>query len=141
MPYRVALSPVRKPAGPRCRYRCRRRLNCRRLNPSIPSMGGQNRFGVSWGHVYFRTTIFLDFLDAAARNVYPTGDSKLKDAGSAAYASLSDFNGTPRSGTPDAGAYAWTGPSNPGWVVGPRFKNSAALDTIPPAPPLDLRGR
>ena len=35
-----------------------------------------------------------------------------------------DFNGTPRTGTPDAGAYTWTGASNPGWPIREGFKDA-----------------
>lgn len=66
-----------------------------------------------------------DFIDAAGRDLYPTSDSPLLGAGAAAHAATHDFNGTARSGGVDAGAYAWTGAQNPGWQVGPGFKDSA----------------
>jgi len=44
-----------------------------------------------------------------------------------------DFNGTARTGTPDAGAYTWTGSTNPAWVVTEGFK-TAPSGTVPAAP-------
>ena len=64
-----------------------------------------------------------DFLDATGKNVYPTSDSVLIDAGDNLYATSIDFNGTPRNGVPDTGAYTWTGSSNPGWEILEGFKN------------------
>ena len=74
-----------------------------------------------------------DFIDAVGRDLYPTSDSPLLGAGAAAHAVTNDFNGTPRTGGVDAGAYAWTGAQNPGWQVGPGFKDSAN-----PAPELSF---
>lgn len=73
----------------------------------------------------------LDFVDVAARNVYPRAGSSLIDAGAAAYASSVDFNGNPRSGTPDAGAYDYSTAQNPGWTVAPGFKNAASQPALP----------
>jgi hypothetical protein len=67
----------------------------------------------------------LDLLNVAQKNVYPTATSRLIDAGNATYGVSVDFNGTPRSGTPDAGAYEWTQATNPGWAVQPGFKGSS----------------
>ena len=78
-----------------------------------------------------------DFLGAALHDVYPSATSPLIDAGSAAWATPTDFNGTLRSGVPDAGAYAWTGPANPGWVVTAGFKGAGPV-ALPP-PPGNLR--
>jgi hypothetical protein len=76
----------------------------------------------------------LDLSDAAARNVYPTSDSRLIDAGTLSYATAIDFNSTSRTGQPDAGAYTWTADQNPGWLVGPGFKDTPGR----PAPPTNL---
>lgn len=86
-------------------------------------------------------SVAQDFLDALNRNVYPTSDSPLRGAASAAYLPPSDFNGTSRSGSLDAGAYTYTGATNPGWRVGPGFKNAIAPDTTPPAAVTDLNSR
>src|SRR5262249_38287585 len=64
----------------------------------------------------------LDFVQVTDRNVYPTADAALIHAGNIAYATAVDFNHTPRTGTPDAGAYAWIGGEKPGWKVIPGFK-------------------
>jgi hypothetical protein len=76
----------------------------------------------------------LDFLNTAGRDAYPTSDSRVIDAGVAAYMADRDFNGTPRTGSPDAGAYTWTTPTNPGWRVVPGFK-PGRRDAIVPAQP------
>ncbi len=77
------------------------------------------------GYITGRSTA-LDLLDAAGKNVYPTSDSPLIDAGVAAYITGFDFNGTIRAVLPDAGAYRWNGPANPGWPVSEGFKVSGA---------------
>jgi len=80
-------------------------------------------------------SIAADFLQANHRNVYPSAQSKLIRAGVATYAPREDFNGTPRSGKPDVGAYAWTQARNPGWTVAPGFKSVPRKPAAPPAPP------
>jgi parallel beta-helix repeat protein len=83
-----------------------------------------------------------DFVDAVNRDVYPTSDSRLIDAASPSFVTAADFNGSPRSGLPDAGAYTWTGPFNPGWLPGPGFKNAAtSMDVLGPAAIQDLRAQ
>ncbi len=54
--------------------------------------------------------------------VYPSTDSALIDAGDLPYSTAVDFDTTVRTGLPDAGAYAWTGPANPGWSIQEGFK-------------------
>lgn len=71
-----------------------------------------------------------DFVDAASRNTYPSSDSPLIGAGNATYATSDDFNGTPRTGAIDAGAYAWTGAANPGWAVMPGFKGGPVIPSV-----------
>lgn len=82
----------------------------------------------------------LDFVDVDGRNVYPTADSAVIDAGTPSYATAVDFNGVTRSGQPDAGAYTWTTDQNPGWAVGPGFKDANAKRPTP-APPTNLQVR
>ncbi len=72
----------------------------------------------------------LDLQDAAGRDVYPTSDSPLRAAGSAALNPTDDFNGTARAGTHDAGAYVYTAANNPGWPVGPGFKGIAPAPSV-----------
>ena len=98
---------------------------------ALPSTGAVTGYGTS-----------VDFVNAAARNVYPSVNSKLLDIANAVYAPADDFNGTARAGTPEAGAYTWTQSANPGWPVAPGFKVPASLaDGIPPAAVRDLYGR
>jgi hypothetical protein len=101
------------------------------VTSALPSTGVTAGYGTS-----------VDFLNAAARNVYPSGNSKLLDIANAVYAPSDDFNGTLRSGVPEAGAYTWTGLANPGWQVSPGFKTPTSFaDGIPPAAVRDLYGR
>jgi hypothetical protein len=79
----------------------------------------------------------LDFLDAAARNVYPRQGSRVINAGDAAYTSSVDFNGTPRDGMPEAGAYHYSTAQNPGWPIVAGFKN---VSQQPQAPTLMFSG-
>ncbi len=76
-------------------------------------------------------SVALDFADAAARNLYPRAGSHLIDAGDATYATSVDFNGTARTGAPDAGAYDHSTTQNPGWAVVAGFKG-AATQPVPP---------
>jgi len=79
-------------------------------------------------------SVAQDFLNAADLQAYPTGDSPLVGAASAAQAAPVDFNGTPRTAPHDAGAYEWSRPQNPGWPVQPGFKGAAAPPNVPPTP-------
>jgi uncharacterized repeat protein (TIGR01451 family) len=73
------------------------------------------------GYTVGRSTA-LDFLDAGNFVVYPSFDSALIDVEDSAYSTAVDFNATVRTGVPDAGAYTWTGPANPGWTIQEGFK-------------------
>jgi hypothetical protein len=68
-----------------------------------------------------------DFVDAAfggtKLNVFPKAGSKLIGAGDTQYVTDDDFNGTQRNGVPDVGAYKYDAAGNPGWPVGPGFKD------------------
>jgi hypothetical protein len=69
-------------------------------------------------------------------DVFPTATSKLRGAGSPAYVTDFDFNGTPRGGAADAGAYKYETGGNPGWAIAAGFK--AMTGTLVPDPPTDL---
>ena len=81
-----------------------------------------------------------DYMDAAGRDLYPTPDSPLLDAGDPAHTTALDFNHSPRTGSPEAGASTWTASSNPGWRVQPGFKtdNTLSPDKKSPIAPKDL---
>jgi hypothetical protein len=72
-----------------------------------------------------------DMVAPAQKDVYPKPGSKLVDAGDAKWQTAVDFNGTPRTGQPEAGAYTFAAAGNPGWSVAAGFKGSTA------APPAD----
>jgi len=71
-----------------------------------------------------------DFIDAANRDVYPAVDSPLIGAGDAGHAAADDFNAATRAGAIDAGAYDWSGPTNPGWRVTAGFKDAPVSATV-----------
>jgi hypothetical protein len=68
-----------------------------------------------------------DFVQAHFRgappiDVFPKSGSALVGGGDAAHVTADDFNGTPRDGRADAGAYAYSATGNPGWRIAPAFK-------------------
>ena len=67
-----------------------------------------------------------DFVDIDNFDFYPAPGSELLNAGTpngAAYIPAEDFNGSPRNGAaPDAGAYEFDAPGNPGWLIQEDFK-------------------
>jgi hypothetical protein len=71
-----------------------------------------------------------DVVDAdftgSSLNVFPAADSALIAAGDPAHVTRGDFNGTPRNGVADVGAYAYAVSGNPGWAVAPGFKDSSS---------------
>lgn len=71
---------------------------------------------------------------------FPAPGSALIGAGDPAYSTTADFNGTPRSGTPDAGAYAHDPNGNPGWQITAGFKDAASQPTTP-RPPENLQAQ
>jgi hypothetical protein len=68
----------------------------------------------------------LDFVAANAtgkppNDVFPKAGGALPDAGAVAQVTLDDFNGTPRNGVADVGAYVFAA-TDPGWTLGAGFK-------------------
>jgi hypothetical protein len=59
-------------------------------------------------------------------DVFPSAGSTLIGAGDAAHVTEDDFNGTPREGRADVGAYAFDGAGNPGWGIAPEHKELIA---------------
>jgi hypothetical protein len=55
-------------------------------------------------------------------SVFPKAGSALIGAGAVADVADDDFNGTPRNGVADAGAYAFGTGANPGWTLAAGFK-------------------
>jgi hypothetical protein len=70
-------------------------------------------------------------------DLFPKAGSALIGAGVAAYATEFDFNGKPRAGTVDAGAYKFESGGNPGWTIAPAFK--VGSDVVRPNPPTNVR--
>jgi MYXO-CTERM domain-containing protein len=65
------------------------------------------------------------FVDAGALQFYLAPGSPLIDTGEPKYCAAEDFNCLLRHGPVDIGAYEVSTPDNPGWVVGPGFKECA----------------
>ena len=70
-------------------------------------------------------------------DVFPSAGSALNGAGSTQYVTDVDFNGTPRNGVADAGAYLYQAGGNPGWVLAAGFKTGGG-STLTPKPPTNL---
>jgi len=79
-----------------------------------------------------------NFNGAPPIDLFPRDASALIGAGSSTYAVELDFNGNPRAGTRDAGAYKFQAGGNPGWSIAPGFKPRAST-IVRPNPPTDLR--
>jgi len=79
-----------------------------------------------------------DFVDVAGLNVWPTDTSLVINAGDPALGVTVDFNWDPRDTTPDIGAYEWQAGGNPGWDVGPGFRDTDG--GVPPAPDAGVPG-
>jgi MYXO-CTERM domain-containing protein len=70
--------------------------------------------------------VAASFSGAPPNDVFPASGSMLLGAGDAAHVATDDFNGTPRNGQADAGAYKFDAAGNPGWTIGPGFKDTPA---------------
>jgi hypothetical protein len=71
-------------------------------------------------------------------DLFPRDGSALIGTGSSAHAVELDFNGQPRNGTRDVGAYKFQSGGNPGWAIQAAFKAQTA-QAKQPNPPTDLR--
>jgi hypothetical protein len=69
-------------------------------------------------------------------DLFPKTGSALIGSGAAAHTAAEDFNGTPRNGVADAGAYRYQPGGNPGWTLTAGFKAMAA--EVKPNPPSNL---
>lgn len=85
--------------------------------------------GVSSG--FTATGSLADFVSASfsgapPNDVFPAPGSLLIGAADADHLAPDDFNGTPRASSLDVGAYAFDPNGNPGWPIGPGFKDTPA---------------
>ena len=81
--------------------------------------------------------VSADFSGRPPIDPFPANGSALIAAGDAQFAVATDFNGTPRAGSTDVGAYRYDSGGNPGWAIAAEFKNSAGGAKVP-RPPTDL---
>lgn len=77
------------------------------------------------------------FNGAPPIDLFPKAGSALVGAAASAYATATDFNGTDRTGSLDAGAYRFDANGNPGWKIVAGFKKSGS-SIAPPMPPANL---
>jgi hypothetical protein len=102
----------------------------------VGNVGHGGLEGASSGFVEGRG-LAADFINAhygaPPVDVFPKTGSALIGAATAAHVTASDFNGTSRTGSNDAGAYRYSASGNPGWVLGAGFK-----DAKRPMPPTNV---
>ena len=82
--------------------------------------------------------VAADFSGQPPIDAFPAVGSALVGAGDAGHVSEKDFNGTPRAGSPDVGAYRFDANGNPGWTIEPGFKGATSSQTRP-MPPTEVR--
>ena len=68
-----------------------------------------------------------NFNGAPPIDPFPAPGGALVAAGNSGYATETDFNGEPRNGVADAGAYKFSQDGNPGWVISEDFKTSSNI--------------
>lgn len=66
---------------------------------------------------------------APPQDVFPAADSLLIGPADLLFLAEDDFNGTPRAGSVDVGAYRWQSRGNPGWSLSPGFKVAGEIFT------------
>jgi len=101
------------------------------------NVGGGGLAGASGGYVN-GNGIAGDFVAASfagtpPMDLFPKTGGALPAAGTAQYVTGFDFNGTPRNGVADVGAYAYRAGDNPGWLLAASFKAMAG-DAVPNPP-------
>lgn len=109
----------------------------------VTVVGNVGAGGLSGGSSGFTTGkgITADFVSgnyngAPPIDVFPSSGSALLGAGTASQVTDFDFNGTPRGGVADVGAYKYQAGGNPGWTISAGFK--IPLGTVRPNPPSNL---
>lgn len=75
-----------------------------------------------------------NYVGAPPVDTFPSPGSALINAGDAAYVTATDFNGTPRNGSADAGAYKFGNNGNPGWTITSGFKSVNSASKTPLSP-------
>ena len=80
--------------------------------------------------------ISADYSGTPPVDPFPKPGSALVGSADPDFAVADDFNGTPRSGTLDVGAYKFDQNGNPGWTISGSFKFIA--DQVRPLPPGSL---
>lgn len=79
--------------------------------------------------------VAASYLGAPPNDVFPAQGSALIGAGDATYVVADDFNGTPRTGAVDVGAYVFAAAGNPGWTIVPGFKDETPVAPMADAAP------
>jgi hypothetical protein len=73
--------------------------------------------------------VAANYNGAPPADVFPKSGAVLVGAGNATYGIADDFNGTPRDGTLDVGAYRFNSAGNPGWTIISGFKGTVGPGT------------
>ena len=93
--------------------------------------------GYSDGNGIALDMVNANYLGRPPIDPFPASGSAMIGVGDAEYTVADDFNGTPRSGVVDVGAYAFDEAGNPGWAITENFK--AANSPTRPNPPENLQ--
>ncbi|MEM7763081.1 MAG: right-handed parallel beta-helix repeat-containing protein [Pseudomonadota bacterium] len=104
-------------------------------NVGAGGMSGGNG-GYTNGNGLTADTVAGNYDGAPPVDVFPSVGSALVNGGDTSYVVGTDFNGTPRAGRADAGAYRFDGDGNPGWEIAAGFKDAVA--SVAPMPPENL---
>lgn len=104
----------------------------------VGNVGTGGTRGLSDG--YTDGVLVTDLVDAhyggaPPLDAFPAAASSLIAAGDPSFAPADDFNGTPRAGVADVGAYHHAAGGNPGWALGEGLKADTVAVTELPTPP------
>jgi MYXO-CTERM domain-containing protein len=92
-------------------------------NAGVGSVQG-TAMGFTAGGDIVKDFIGANYSGAPPNDVFPAAGSALIEAGDKAHVAPDDFNGTPREGAADVGAYKFSPGGNAGWVIKAGFKDT-----------------
>lgn len=102
--------------------------------------GGLSGASIDGSRFFSGGTPSSAFMNPAQLDFWPPPGSVLIGKADAGFTPPLDFNERARVGPFDVGAYETDGlATNPGWKVGPGFKQTGSADRIPPVAPTGLR--
>jgi len=71
--------------------------------------------------------VSASYVGTPPQDLFPKTGGALIGAGAVSYVAGDDFNGTPRTGVADVGAYRYSGAGNSGWAIAAAFKGSTPV--------------